>query len=387
MHAQPRVGVARRAVAASVLAVATFYVFGLVTLAAWAFVPSALGWTPMAISSGSMTPGIAVGDVVVVDRYNGRDLAAGTVVTFREADRQVTHRILEVTDDGYVTKGDANRTPDSTLVHADAIVGTGRVLVPALARPLLWLQAGDHAPVAAWGLLTLAALAVVAARPGVSASTAPQTPPTDRQPDPVATGGAPPSRVWTAHWRTAPRSLVERPAARSAYLPPGAVWHAGQLPGTRPEAGTRRHWLRRATVVASAMAVLAGGLFGGWVDVTAAALADITTSTGDWAADLAAPTDLQGTAGCHNNDTEAHVDLSWTPNTDADGYDVFRTTDPDAGWTNIARVEGGATDQYRDDTVQENTYHYRLEATAASFRSAPSESVEVVVAASALPCV
>lgn len=355
MHA--RGSVTHRWAAAAVLAAASLYMSTLVILAAWALVPAAFGWTPMAISSESMTPGISVGDIVVVDRYDGQDLATGTVVTFREGDRLLTHRIHEVTDDGYVTKGDANPRPDSTLVEADAIVGTGRVLVPALAHPLLWLQDGDHPPVAVWGLITVAAVVVVMTRPGTAASSVPRTQPT-----------------------------VPAPAVGSWTLPPGTVWHAPRTPSVWHR--TRRS-LRGAAVavsLAALAAVLAGGAASNRVEVTAAALAGTTTTTGDWAAALAPPTNLQGTAGCHNNETDAHVDLSWTANTAADGYDVFRTTDPSTGYDQIGRVEGGTTEQYRDTTVVDGTYYYRLEATAGVFRSDPSGSVEVVVTATALPC-
>lgn len=63
-------------------------------------------------TSGSMTPTIDAGDGYVV--VGAGDVEVGDVVVFRSAERGgfVTHRVVDRTDGGFVTKGDANDETD-----------------------------------------------------------------------------------------------------------------------------------------------------------------------------------------------------------------------------------------------------------------------------------
>lgn len=125
----------------------------------------ALGLQPMLIGSGSMSPAIRTGDVALIAPTDGVDLAPGTVITYRDhalGGRVVTHRIFDVTPDGsYVTKGDANATPDSDLVVPADVIGTGRLLVPYAGLPAHWLHQGEWLPLSIWLAATIAALASI----------------------------------------------------------------------------------------------------------------------------------------------------------------------------------------------------------------------------------
>lgn len=55
----------------------------------------------------------------------------------------VTHRSDAVLPDGtYRTKGDANRSPDSTPIAPGDVVRQGRMLVPFIALPVAWAVDG-----------------------------------------------------------------------------------------------------------------------------------------------------------------------------------------------------------------------------------------------------
>jgi hypothetical protein len=70
--------------------------------------------------------------VVLIDPDFGRP-ATGSVVAFDGGSSTVVHRVIEAHADGSLTtKGDANRQPDTTIVQADRIIGTGRLLVPSI---------------------------------------------------------------------------------------------------------------------------------------------------------------------------------------------------------------------------------------------------------------
>lgn len=87
------------------------------------------------VGGGSMEPGIPIGSLVFVSPTDANTVAIGNVITVR-ADNGVvfTHRVVRVVDlaDGryYATKGDANQSPDASLVPARAIVGTADTFVP-----------------------------------------------------------------------------------------------------------------------------------------------------------------------------------------------------------------------------------------------------------------
>jgi len=87
------------------------------------------------VQSGSMEPAIRTGSVVVVKPAN--DYRVGDVITFGSASNKkapTTHRILEIKNDNgklsYITKGDANNAPDSSVVKYSTIIGKIIIKVP-----------------------------------------------------------------------------------------------------------------------------------------------------------------------------------------------------------------------------------------------------------------
>jgi signal peptidase I len=120
-----------------------------------------LGWTSVVITSGSMSPLISAGDIVLASPHDGQGLGPGTVVIFTDPARPglLTHRIESINPDGsYVTSGDANRQPDSTPLEPEQVVGVGRLLVPLVGLPLVWYWAGAWGNLALWAAGTILAL-------------------------------------------------------------------------------------------------------------------------------------------------------------------------------------------------------------------------------------
>ena len=80
------------------------------------------------------------------DRSPPRSLAVGDVVTLHAGEKSAiyTHRIIEVVDrpDGrwIRTKGDANATPDPTLIHSSAVVGRTELAIPLVGYLLALLS-------------------------------------------------------------------------------------------------------------------------------------------------------------------------------------------------------------------------------------------------------
>jgi signal peptidase len=142
---------------------ATFALVLALGLVCLATVPLLLGYQPIVVTSGSMEPSIRTADVVITSASDGEDLEVGAVINFDVGDSDTLHRIIEVTDEGYRTAGDANRVDDSTLVTPEQINGIGTVVVPFVGYPSLWLSARAWLQVVA--VLSVCALTIYVARP------------------------------------------------------------------------------------------------------------------------------------------------------------------------------------------------------------------------------
>jgi len=91
---------------------------------------------PTVVYSGSMRPTIDVGDVVIAVKVPASKVEEGDIIEFREGNITVIHRVIEVyqTKEArlLVTKGDANREPDSEPVFPGQVRGKVVLRVPKL---------------------------------------------------------------------------------------------------------------------------------------------------------------------------------------------------------------------------------------------------------------
>jgi signal peptidase I len=101
--------------------------------------PIALGWRPLAVLSGSMTPTLRTGDEIIVRPITAVALRVGDVVTFHDPSRGhelVTHRVRDVRVTGttvhVVTRGDANSGSERWSVRAGGEVGRVAYRIPKL---------------------------------------------------------------------------------------------------------------------------------------------------------------------------------------------------------------------------------------------------------------
>lgn len=117
--------------------VAVFLVAFFTLLALWLPISLLMGWRLTAITSGSMAPALRVGDVVAL-ADPPEDLGDGAIVRFPApfGDGHVVHRVVERTSTGYITRGDANVTADSTVVPTDQVEGVAVLVVPLVGVPV-----------------------------------------------------------------------------------------------------------------------------------------------------------------------------------------------------------------------------------------------------------
>lgn len=162
------------------LAATTLLGVGL-ALIVWAVVPGAVpGWSTSVVESGSMSPLIREGDAVVVRPPPSQMLDRGTVILFDTGAGPTLHRVEQVENGRYVTRGDANGSNDSRRVTPAEVDGVGAILVPWVGQPRRWLADGR------WGLLAVlvlvATVAVHTARWAADPGHDPWSP--TRRPDP-----------------------------------------------------------------------------------------------------------------------------------------------------------------------------------------------------------
>lgn len=114
----------------------------LVVIALAVVVPRAGGATPYTVLTGSMSPDMPAGSLVVVRPVDPFELGVGSVVTYqvRSGEEEiVTHRIVQqaVNAGGqpvFRTQGDANDAPDPGWISADQVRGEKWYAVPHLGR-------------------------------------------------------------------------------------------------------------------------------------------------------------------------------------------------------------------------------------------------------------
>ena len=91
--------------------------------------PNLFGYTFFEIVSGSMSPTIEKGDMILVKLDT--DYNVGDIVSYKDNNSIITHRIVEKTDNYYVTKGDANNTLDNPIKEEQILGKTVKIVSKA----------------------------------------------------------------------------------------------------------------------------------------------------------------------------------------------------------------------------------------------------------------
>lgn len=100
----------------------------------------------IAIGSGSMTPKIKKGDVVIVDTKKEEisKVKVGNVVAYKHDNIVVVHRIVKIekTKQGkvYYSKGDRNKDIDNYAIYENEIVGIVEKKIGLIGLPTVWLS-------------------------------------------------------------------------------------------------------------------------------------------------------------------------------------------------------------------------------------------------------
>lgn len=99
--------------------------------------PSFFGYKTFIVLSGSMEDYLNIGDVVFVKEVKQSKIKVNDVISFTDGKTVVTHRIVEIKDGKYITKGDHNNTIDEGEVSFDQIEGVMAFKIPKIGNLLL----------------------------------------------------------------------------------------------------------------------------------------------------------------------------------------------------------------------------------------------------------
>ena len=108
-------------------------------------VPDVAGVLPLIVLSDSMYPVIQSGDLIICHTEEPENIQVGDVIAFFDPAGNgttiVTHRVIEVTENGWRTKGDNNNAEDRLAVPADKLVAVYEgTRLPGLGDVALFMQ-------------------------------------------------------------------------------------------------------------------------------------------------------------------------------------------------------------------------------------------------------
>ena len=90
----------------------------------------------MQLYHGSMEPELKVGDIVLVKEVNEEELKKDDIISFRQGQSVVTHRIIELNENEkkYKTKGDNNNVEDREEITYAQVEGKVVGRIPFLGK-------------------------------------------------------------------------------------------------------------------------------------------------------------------------------------------------------------------------------------------------------------
>lgn len=89
------------------------------------FIPVLWGKKPLVIISGSMEPILKVGGILYYEKINLNDFKKDDILVYRLNEHIVSHRIVNINEYGFETKGDNNNSNDSYIVDKNNVIGRG----------------------------------------------------------------------------------------------------------------------------------------------------------------------------------------------------------------------------------------------------------------------
>lgn len=106
--------------------------------------PELFGYKAFVILTGSMSPSIEPGDLVIVKDIPANEIKIDDVITFgSNKDNITTHRVKEIINDDslkFITQGDANNIQDASPVEFRNVLGKVIRVIPNVGTSIKYIQ-------------------------------------------------------------------------------------------------------------------------------------------------------------------------------------------------------------------------------------------------------
>lgn len=87
------------------------------------------GYTFFEVATGSMSPTMEIGDVVIVKLT--KEVETNDIIVYVDGENIITHRLIEINDDHLIAKGDANNSEDKPI-QREMVLGEVVQIVPKI---------------------------------------------------------------------------------------------------------------------------------------------------------------------------------------------------------------------------------------------------------------
>lgn len=93
------------------------------------------------VATGSMEPTIKTGSIVFSSKQ--KDIKKGDIIVFEsstDSDITISHRVVDIVEDKYQTKGDNNMEEDNSLVSQEQVKGRVLLSIPYVGSAIDWMK-------------------------------------------------------------------------------------------------------------------------------------------------------------------------------------------------------------------------------------------------------
>ena len=115
-------------------------IFCIVAILAIWFATGLLGVFPSIAISGSMRPTIDVGDLLIMVKVPAEYITPGDIIQYVTERGMTVHRVIAVEGGYFITKGDANESPDPDPVHPRSVRGKLVAIIPKVGWASIYLK-------------------------------------------------------------------------------------------------------------------------------------------------------------------------------------------------------------------------------------------------------
>lgn len=87
------------------------------------------GYTFFEVATGSMSPTMEIGDVVIVKIT--KEVKQNDIIIYKDGENIITHRLIEIKDNELIAKGDANNSEDKPI-QEEMVIGEVIQILPKI---------------------------------------------------------------------------------------------------------------------------------------------------------------------------------------------------------------------------------------------------------------